>query len=94
MDFLFFYYIYIPIYTWNSLYIHWKILYDEIERCIKHYAKKYQYRRYKEVYKADINMLKDLINDCGEFNEKTNLKIKWKSNKQNGGNHYIAIFRD
>jgi hypothetical protein len=21
-------------------------------------------------------MLKDLINDCGEFNEKTNLKIK------------------
>jgi hypothetical protein len=27
-------------------------------------------------------MLKDLINDCGEFNEKTNLKIKWKSYKQ------------
>jgi len=28
-------------------------------------------------------MLKDLINDCGDFNEKTNLKIKWKSkNKQ------------
>ena len=67
---------------------------DEIERCIKHYAKKYQYRKYKEVYKADINTLKDLINDCGEFNEKTNLKIKWKSNKQTGGNHYIAIFRD
>jgi hypothetical protein len=67
---------------------------DEIERCIKHYAKKYQYRKYKEVYKADINTLKDLINDCGEFNDKTNLKNKWKSNKQNGGNHYIAIFRD
>ncbi len=61
---------------------------------IKAYAKQYQYRRYKEVYKADINMLKDLINDCGEFNEKTNLKIKWKSNKQTGGNHYIAIFKD
>jgi hypothetical protein len=67
---------------------------DEVERCVKSYAKKYQYRRYKEVYKADINMLKDLINDCGEFNEKTNLKNKWKSNKQNDGNHYIAIFRD
>jgi hypothetical protein len=25
--------------------------------------------------KADINTLKDLINDCGEFNEKTKLKI-------------------
>ena len=67
---------------------------DEVERCVKSYAKQYQYRKYKEVYKANINMLKDLINDCGEFNEKTNLKIKWKSNKQNGGNHYIAIFRE
>jgi hypothetical protein len=43
---------------------------DNIEKCVKIYAKKYQYRKYKEVYKADINMLKDLINDCGEFNEK------------------------
>ena len=25
---------------------------------------------------------------------KTYTKIKWKSNKQYGGNHYIAIFRD
>jgi len=67
---------------------------DNIEKCVKIYAKKYQYRKYKEVYKADINMLKDLINDCGEFNKKTNLKIKWKSNKQNGGNYYIAVFKD
>ena len=66
---------------------------DEIERCVKSYAKQYQYRKYKEVYKADINMLKDLINDCGEFNEKTNLKIKWKSKTQKGGNYYIAIFK-
>ena len=66
---------------------------NEIERCVKSYAKQYQYRKYKEVYKADINMLKDLINDCGEFNEKTNLKIKWKSNTQKGGNYYIAIFK-
>jgi phage anti-repressor protein len=78
----------IPIYIYESDDI------DEIERCVKSYAKQYQYRKYKEVYKADINMLKDLINDCGEFNDKTNLKFKWKSNKQNGGNHYIAIFRD
>ena len=78
----------IPLYVYETDNI------DEVERCVKSYAKQYQYRRYKEVYKADINMLKDLINDCGEFNEKTNLKIKWKSNKQTGGNHYIAIFKD
>ena len=39
-------------------------------------------------------MLKDLINDCCEFNDKTNLKNKWKSNKQVGDRHYIAVFRD
>jgi len=78
----------IPLYVYETYDI------DEIERCIKHYAKKYQYRKYKEIYKADLNMLKDLINDCSEFNNKTNLKNKWKSNKQNGGNHYIVIFRE
>ena len=78
----------IPLYVYETDNI------DEIERCIKSYAKQYQYRKYKEVYKADINMLKDLINDCGEFNEKTNLKIKWKSYKQNGGNHYIVIYKN
>ena len=78
----------IPLYVYETNDI------DNIEKCVKTYAKQYQYIKYKEVYKADLNMLKDLINDCGEFNEKTNLKIKWKSNKQTGGNHYIAIFRD
>ncbi len=67
---------------------------DKIETCIKSYAKKYQYRKYKEVYKADINMLKELINDCGEFNEFVNLKMKNKPLKQNGGNHYIAVFKE
>ena len=66
---------------------------DNIEKCVKMYAKKFQYRKYKEVYKTDINVLKELINDCGEFNEKTNLKIKWKG-KQDGGNLYIALFKD
>ena len=76
----------IPIYVYETDDI------DEVERCVKSYAKKYQYRKYKEVYKTDINVLKELINDCSEFNEKTNLKIKWKTNKQNGGNYFIAVF--
>ena len=77
----------IPLYVYETDNI------DEVERCVKSYAKQFQYRKYKEIYKADINTLKSLINDCGEFNEKTNLKIKWKSTKSSG-NHYIAIFRD
>jgi len=70
---------------------------DEIERCIKFYGQKYKYRKYKEIYKADINMLKDLINECSDFNKKTNLKHKNFKNKfkQNGGSHfnyYIAVY--
>ena len=66
---------------------------DNIEKCVKTYSKKFQYRKYKEVYKTDINMLKELINDCGEFNDKTNLKIKWNG-KQKGGNLYIALYKN
>jgi hypothetical protein len=66
---------------------------DAIETCIKSYAKKFKYRKYKEVYKADINLLKELINDCSEFDEKTNLKMKWKAKKQEGGNYYIAVYK-
>jgi len=80
----------IPIYTYESNDI------DKVETCVKSYAKKYKYRKYKEVYKADINLLKELINDCGDFNDKTNLKIKWKwrNKEQTGGNFYIAIYKN
>jgi hypothetical protein len=46
----------------------------------------------KEVYKADINMLKELINDCGEFRDKVSLKLKNKSYQKNG-NYFIAIYK-
>ncbi len=59
---------------------------------MKRYAKKYQYRKYKEVYKADINLLKEIINDCSEFKVKVNLKMKYKTIIMNGGRHYIAIY--
>jgi hypothetical protein len=78
----------IPLYIYETDDIH------EVEHCIKAYVKKYKYRKYKEVYKVDINLLKELINDCGEFNDKTNLKIKWKGNKLEGGNLFIALYRD
>jgi hypothetical protein len=77
----------IPIYIYETADI------DEVESCIKSYSKKFQYRKYKEIYKTDINVLKELINDCGEFNDKTNLKMKWKG-MQKGGNIYIAIYKN
>ena len=77
----------IPIYIYETDDI------DEVEKCIKSYGKKYQYRKYKEVYKTDINVLKELINECGEFNDNINLKMKWKSS-QKGGNYYIALYKN
>jgi hypothetical protein len=78
----------IPIYIYETEDI------NNIESCIKKYAKEYQYRKYKEVYKIDINLLKKLINDCGEFNDKTSLMMKWKGRKLTGGNLFIALYKD
>ena len=77
----------IPIYIYESDDI------NTVEKCVKLYAKNHQYRKYKEVYKADINLLKELINDCGDFNQKTNLKMKWKG-PNTGGNYYIAVYKN
>lgn len=40
----------IPIYIYETDDI------DTVEKCVKLFAKKYQYRKYKEVYKTDINV--------------------------------------
>jgi phage anti-repressor protein len=66
---------------------------DGVEECVKRYTKEYKYRKYKEVYKTDINMLKDLINECGEFREKVSLRIKNKSYLK-GGNYFIALYKN
>ena len=78
----------IPIYIYETEDI------NNIELCIKKYAKEYQYRKYKEVYKIDINLLKKLINECGDFNDKTSLMMKWKGKKLTGGNLFIALYKD
>ena len=76
----------IPIYIYETDDI------DTVEKCVKLFAKKFQYRKYKEVYKTDIHVLKEIINDCSEFNQKTNLKMKWKG-PNTGGNYYIGVYR-
>ena len=78
----------IPIYIYETEDI------NNVELCIKKYAKEYQYRKYKEVYKIDINLLKELINNCGEFNNKTSRMMKWKGNNIEGGKLFIAVYKD
>jgi hypothetical protein len=53
-----------------------------VESCIKKGCKKHQYRKYKEVYEIDINVLKEVMEDCNEFVNQLALKLKDKTNKK------------
>ena len=58
---------------------------DQVESCIKTYMKKAQYRKYKEVYQVDLNIIKKNIKKCDvEINE-INKEIEKKNKKQKGG---------
>ena len=48
----------------------------EIESCIKALMKKYQYRKYKEVYKINIDIIKSLIESCDKIIIDTEQKVK------------------
>jgi len=43
--------------------------YKAVERCTKAWMKEYQYRKYKEVYQADIDMIKAIIRGCDEVGQ-------------------------
>jgi predicted GIY-YIG superfamily endonuclease len=74
---------------------------DNVERCIKNACKKMQYRKYKEVYEIDLEILKEIIKKCEEiskaasiaFNKikKKELKIKIENLKEVKNNHFIYI---
>jgi phage anti-repressor protein len=60
---------------------------DSVESCVKKACKTHQYRKYKEVYEIDIDVLKDVMSECNEFVNKIahklndiNEKKKFKTN--------------
>ena len=59
---------------------------DKVELCVKAYMKKAQYRKYKEIYRVDLDIIKKTIKNCDvEINE-INKEIESKNKKQKGGN--------
>ena len=55
---------------------------DQVELCIKAYMKKVQYRKYKEVYRVDLDIIKKTIENCDvEINE-INKALESKNKKQ------------
>ena len=65
-----------------------------IERCIKALMKKYQYRKYKEVYKINIDIIKSLVENCDNIIINTEQKIKILELKEDSDKlYYINIFK-
>lgn len=58
---------------------------DQVESCIKSLMKKSQYRKYKEIYQVDINIIKKAIKKCKNNVEEINQDI----DKQNGGTEIL-----
>ena len=70
---------------------------DKVEQCIKNLIKNYQYRKYKEIYKIDVDTLKEAFASCDElivsFKNYTN-KNNSKSVDKNNSKSIDKNFRD
>jgi phage anti-repressor protein len=62
----------------------------EIENCIKTLMKPYQYRKYKEVYKININIIKSLIEECDSIIIDTEQKVKLSKLKDDSNKLYYV----
>jgi hypothetical protein len=58
---------------------------DGVERCLKAVLKGHAYRKRKEFYELNIDLLKELLDDCDRITLKTKIM---KNNKISGG--YVA----
>lgn len=65
---------------------------QSIESCIKSYMKKSQYRKYKEIYQVDLNIIKKAIKDCDDRINEYNADIEKFNKKQKGGNLKKTVY--
>ena len=59
---------------------------EQVESCVKILMKKSQYRKYKEVYQIDLDILRKTIKDCDEKITEINNEITKKNKKNNKKN--------
>lgn len=58
---------------------------EQLETCVKNYMKKSQYRKYKEIYEVDLDIIKEVVEDCDVKLKQINDMIDNKNKKQKGG---------
>ena len=52
---------------------------DEVEGCLKAILKKKQYRKRKEIYQVDLDVLKNIMDICNEIMDRLDIKKKKKT---------------
>jgi phage anti-repressor protein len=57
-----------------------------VEDCVKIACKKFKYRKYKEVYEIDIDVLKEVMSDCNDFINQMASKLQSKLEKKDFNN--------
>jgi phage anti-repressor protein len=78
---------------------------DSVESCVKKASKRFQYRKRKEVYEMDIELLKIIMSDCNDFVigmakkitdkiTKKDIKNKLSRMKQKIDKYFLYITRD
>jgi hypothetical protein len=63
------------------------------ERCLKALLKEHQYRKRKEVYQADVDMIKQLIKGCDAMTQYKQLYASRKKHQMTGG-YYLVLQPD
>ena len=58
----------------------------QLEKCIKTYMQKSQYRKYKEIYRVDLDIIKMVVKDCDTKIKEINEKIDFKNNLKKNNN--------
>jgi phage anti-repressor protein len=66
----------------------------QVESCVKAHLKKAQYRKYKEIYQVNLNIIKETIQECNLSIKKLNKKITVKNGGSSDEIVYMLIPND
>ena len=61
---------------------------DQVEGCLKSILKKHQYRKRKEIYQINIDILKEIMEGCNELVNRIDVKKKKKISRQKNNIEY------
>jgi len=64
---------------------------DEVEHCLKYYMREKQYRKYKEFYQVDTDIIKKMLKECDRMSVSSRKTINSKSHK---GGYFIYIDKE